>query len=96
MNLEEKLKYRMQVLEGIDLDKSVLEKIAFQHAKEIAEDAEKELKERMEVVKNVEAGNSSFGFTTALQEQKARSEYRMMFEFDCFQFSKFKTDHNIK
>ena len=95
MNLEKELAFRFKVLEGIEIPEDAIEKIRSSYAKEIAEKAEKELKERMIVVKNVENGKVSFGYTTENQEIHARYEFRRMFEFDCYQLSVFKKDHNI-
>jgi 1-aminocyclopropane-1-carboxylate deaminase/D-cysteine desulfhydrase-like pyridoxal-dependent ACC family enzyme len=95
MNLEEKLTFNLKFLEGIELPEDAIEKIRNSYAKEIAEKAEKELKERMKVIKGLENGSISFGYTTENQEIRERSNYIRIFEFDCFQLSKFKKDHNI-
>lgn len=95
MNLEEDLTFNLKFLEGLEIPEDVIEKIRNSYAKEIAEKAEKELKERMKIVKGLENGSVSLGYTTQIQETRETSRYIRIFEFDCYQLSKFRKDHNI-
>lgn len=95
MNLEEKLEFNTKFLKDIDLPEDAVKIAKRTYAEEIAKDAEKELKERMKVAKGIQNGSVSFGYTTAIQENKERSNYIKMFEFDCYQLSVFKKVYGI-
>ena len=98
MNLEEELKdclawMQYPEFEGHTITEEQGKNIQRAYAKQIAERVEKELREDMRVIRDVESGKTSFGYTTQNQEIAFRHEFRDRWEFNCYQLSKFKSAH---
>ena len=98
MNLEEELKdclawMQYPEFEGHTITEEQGKNIQRAYAKQIAERVEKELREDMRVIRDVDSGKASFGFTTQFQEIAFRREFRLRWEFNCYQLSKFKSAH---
>ncbi len=96
IDLEADLEQSINFLDGTDLPEEAIEKVKAVYAKKIAEKFKEELIKRMQVIKNVESGNASFGYVTEAQEVKARFEYRRYFEFGCYYLAVFKKKYNIQ
>lgn len=95
INLAEELERAMSTYQSAELDDKALRIIEKIEAQKIAERANILVHKQMEVVKRVEAGNSSFGYTTQSQEYEARAEYRTRFEFNCLQLAMFRKQHGV-
>lgn len=95
MNLEEELQIKTDFLNGIDIPEDSVKKIKTTYAKEIAKKTEEELKKRMAIIRDIESGKASLGYSDLHQSAVETSRYIRIFEFDCYQLSKFKKDHNI-
>lgn len=76
-----------------DAAAQALEVIKAQIVKQIIEATTKLVLEEMAVVENIEAGKASFGYTTEVQEVKAKNDFRTRFEFNCLQLADFKKAH---
>lgn len=76
-----------------DAATQALEVIKAQVVKQIIEATTKLVLEEMAVVENIEAGKTSFGYTTQRQENEAKCNYRKRFEFNCLQLADFKKAH---
>ena len=108
INLEEEYQYKIEqykeglmdipeaLLNGINKEKFIedfIEKASKKIAEEIIEKATKLVLREMEEVKAIEAGNATLGYTTQIQETRAREEFRKRFDFNCLQLADFKKKH---
>lgn len=93
--LSDKLKSYEETFKEIPKDAAAqaLELIKAQVVKQIIEATTKLVLEEMAVIENIEAGKASFGYTTDSQENEARYNYRIRFEFNCLQLADFKKLH---
>lgn len=91
INLENKLQYRMSIYKDLPVD--ALEKIEKIEAQRIVDEFSAELKARMTMIKDLESGKSSLGFTTQMQENREKCRIISRFEFNCYQLSVFKKAH---
>lgn len=87
-NLEEELDRYMKSF--VELPTEAQEVLRKMKAQEIAESCKSLVLEELAVIKAIEAGTASFGFTTKAQEVSHMSEYRERFEFNCLQLADFK------
>lgn len=95
VNLEKQLAYAVDFLAAVELPEEEVEKIKKAYARDIAVKVEKQLRERMITLKNLEAGKASLGYSSTLQAATANANFRKMFEFDCYQLSVFKKRYAI-
>lgn len=94
INLEKELADKMSAYnEALKDTPEALEILKNKVAGEIVEKATRLVVAEMEVIKNIEAGKASFGYTTQTQEVQAQAEYRKRFEFNCLQLADFKKAH---
>lgn len=89
INPEEELEYRLRPFANT-FSAEDLEKISKVYAKKIAEKVEEELKKTMKMIRDLEAGRSSLGYTSERQEVEQMAILRRMFEFNCLQLKLFK------
>lgn len=64
--------------------------------KKIVERSKKKLVEQMKVIKAVDAGKTSYGYTNQSQEIRHRREARIRFEFNCLKLSDFIKAHKAE
>ena len=95
INLEEELEKRMEIYEGLGLPTAMILILRKGEAQKVADAAKALVKEELEVVKGLENGTASLGYTTQIQEIKARGEYRTRFEFNCLQYADFKKKYEV-
>jgi hypothetical protein len=88
MNLEKDLIAKMSIFQ--ELPEKAIEILTKIKAQEIVDETTKRLYEKMAVIKQIETGNASLGYTTQLQETQARQELVTRFEFNCLQLADFK------
>ena len=62
-------------------------------AKKVVDSAMEIVLKQLDVIKRVEAGKATFGYTTERQEDSARYNYRVRFDFNCLQIRIFKEKH---
>lgn len=96
MNLEEDLEKVMEVYEKTLADyPQVIETFRTKHASDIAEKAKSELLETMAMIKRLDAGETSLGYTSVFQECQEMKKLKDRFEFNCYQLSVFRKKYNI-
>ena len=95
INLEEELENRMKVYEGIGLPEAVISILRKGEAQKVADACKTLVTKELEMVKGIENGTVSLGYTTLGQEIKARGELRMRFEFNCLQYADFKKKYEV-
>lgn len=88
INLEEELNHKMSIFK--DLPEEAQKLLVPIKAQEVIEEATKLVYKEMATIKDLEAGKSSFGYTTQGQENQARYELRTRFDFNCLQLADFK------
>lgn len=94
MNLEKDLSREMDIYEktlaNLPDRESNIAKIRMVKAKEIVEKVTPKLKKTMAIIKRIESGNGSLGYTTYSAERRNMAELVQRFEFNCLQLSDFK------
>ena len=90
INLGAELDRAMSIYKDAGLSKQALEVVERIESKKIIERAEKLVRKEMKTLKSIEAGKSSFGYTTQQQEIHARAEFHQRFEFNCYQLAVFR------
>ena len=89
VDMEKDLSFSMKVYESLGLSEDAVSKIREIEAKKIADRVTLLVRDEMRVLMDVEAGRSSFGYTTQMQEIQARAEFHKRFEFNCLQLRDF-------
>lgn len=95
INMEAELDREMKVYRETDLDEQALSVIEKMLARKIYDKAMHLVRAMMRTIEDVEAGRSSFGYTTQLQEIQARADYRKRFEFNCVQLAHFRERYSF-
>lgn len=95
INLEAELERRMQVYEGIGLPEAMMSILRKGEAQKVADACKALVTKELELVKGLENGTASLGYTTQGQEIKARGELRTRFEFNCLQYADFKKKYEV-
>ena len=88
INLEEELADALKIF--ADLPSEAITILTKAEAERIAAKCTALVKEDMELIKDLEAGKVSLGYTTQSQEVHARHALRERFEFNCLQLADFK------
>lgn len=89
VDMEKDLVSSMKVYVSLGLSEDALSKIREIEAKKIADRVTLLVRDEMRVLRDVEAGRASFGYTTQLQEIQVRAEFHKRFEFNCLQLRDF-------
>lgn len=95
-NLEAELEMKMEVYKDAGIPEEALKVITGIEAKKISDKGFAKVREMMAIIKRIEAGKASFGYTTEQQEYSARAEFRQRFEFNCLQLSIFCEKYSIE
>ena len=95
INMGEELDREMKAFREADLDEQALSVIEKMMAKKIYDKAMHLVRAMMRTIEDVEAGRSSFGYTTQTQEIQARADYRKRFEFNCVQLAHFRERYSF-
>jgi hypothetical protein len=96
MNLEERMEQAMnqilEAMEGVPAEQreKAVDALKGAQAKRIAEAAEKTIREEMAMVKRVESGKASRGYSDRAQATRYKAQMRIRFEFNCLQLADFK------
>ena len=94
INLEEELDRAMRTYKDAGIPEQALGIIEKVEAAKIIERADKLVRKQLEVLKRIETGEASLGYTTQLQEIHARAEFHQRFEFNCYQLAVFREKYN--
>lgn len=95
VDLESDLADYMDPYQAAGIPAPVLDVLRHQKAQCLADEMDTLVREEMRVIRDVEAGRASFGYTTYSQEYKARFEYRTRFEFNCLQLADFRRKYKL-
>lgn len=95
INLEADMQILMQPFIDAGLPDEAIEILKKQNAQVVVDKCKQLVYSELYVIQRIEAGESSFGYTTEIQENKARSDYRLRFEFNCLQLSDFKKKYGV-
>ena len=94
-NLEGSLQKALQSYKDAGLPEEAMTVLEAVEAKRIADDCHTLVMRELKTLKQLEAGTTSLGYTTQLQEIHARAELRKRFDFNCLQLREFKKAHHI-
>lgn len=95
INLGASLDREMRPYREAGLDEQALGVIEKMEARKLYDNANSLVHHMMYIIGEVEAGRSSFGYITQDQEISARHEYRLRFEFNCYQLALFREKYNF-
>jgi len=96
INLEAWLEDRMEVYKDCDgVAEEAIIIIRNIEATKIADECEKMLRDDMRIIKAVNEGKATFGFTTMNQETAHRADFVERFEFNCLQLADFRKKYNL-
>ena len=90
INLEGELQSIIDDLLANGMPESAIFAIQKIEVPKLIEKCTKLVLKEMQIIKDVEAGKASFGYTTHLQENQHLYDFRTRFEFNCLQLREFK------
>lgn len=93
-NLEKQLSQAMAMYKN--LPGIAIEAVKQIEAENIAKRCKEKMLKTMAMIKRIENGEGSLGYTNVAQEISARKELREGFEFTCLVLREFKKEHNIE
>ena len=93
INLEAELERSLEIFK--ELPAEAIEMLKKIEAKKIVDKATTLAKKEMTIVKALESGEATLGYTTQIQEIHARAELRQRFEFNCLQLADFRKKYGI-
>ena len=92
-DLEKQLERAMSLYK--DLPEIAVGVVKQVEAENIAKHCKERMIKRMGIIKDIESGKASLGYTNESQEVRARYELRQGFEFTCLALREFKKKYNI-
>lgn len=95
IDLEGELTKRMNRYREAGIPENALQVVEKVEAQKLAARCKELVTKEMGVVRDIEAGRASLGYTTQSQEIHARGELRKRFEFNCLQYRDFRKAHNL-
>ena len=96
INLEQDLENSLSIYKDVELLADALEILRKTEAKKIVQKCKELVYKEMALLKNLDAGKASLGYTTEIQEIRARTELRQRFEFNCYQLAQFKKKYDLE
>ena len=72
-----------------------IEALTTMNAQRVADNARADLKKKMRTIREIEAGRASLGYTTQVQEIRARHDLVEGFEFACYMLAQFRKKYGI-
>lgn len=97
---ESRLTFYLSCISKLDISEDIRVKLlpiyTTQYAQRIADDAKDQLIKKMYMIKRIENGEASLGYTTYVQEISAKHDLVEGFEFSCYMLSEFKKKYSLK
>lgn len=94
-NLEKELETVMNRYKGSEILEQYWDAVKMVEAKKIADSCKALCLKDMQTIKDLEAGVSSFGMTSKVQEINRRYAFKRRFEFNCLQLAMFKEKYRV-